>query len=65
MVSTLALRLAIDRRIDPERLIIPVSGTLIRQHLYENKHYLDLLFILPLSQRLFSSARHRLADKSN
>jgi NadR type nicotinamide-nucleotide adenylyltransferase len=34
---------AIDRRIDPERLIVPVSGTLIRQHLYENRRYLDPL----------------------
>lgn len=32
---------AIDRRIDPERRLIPVSGTVIRQNLYENRMYLN------------------------
>ncbi len=32
---------AVDRRIDPDRARIPVSGTAIRQHPYTHRHFLD------------------------
>lgn len=34
---------AIDCRIDPERNQVPISGTAIRNAIYENRHYLDPL----------------------
>lgn len=34
---------AIDCRIDPDRNRIPISGTAIRNSIYENRHYLDPL----------------------
>lgn len=32
---------AVDRRIDPERLCVPISATQIRENLFNNRHYLS------------------------